>query len=119
MRTPPTGRRSCISGRQRAADAVGDAARLLGALDLEDEAGDDLPPAAADVVDRDDLSAGPNAAAGRHRGREADLVPAVVDTKGKPARCHQVPPQAVDQRQRQVAVSDGGAERALLLRSLD
>ena len=33
-------------------------AGLLVALDLEREAGDDLPPAAADLVDRDDLGAG-------------------------------------------------------------
>ena len=38
---------------QRAADAVGHAAGLLGALDLDGPALHDLPPAAAHVVDRD------------------------------------------------------------------
>jgi len=39
-------------GATRAGDAVTHEARLLVALDLEGEGGDDLPPAAADLVDR-------------------------------------------------------------------
>jgi hypothetical protein len=44
--------------RHHTGDAVADEARLLAALDLEGKAGHDLPPAAADLVDRDDLGLG-------------------------------------------------------------
>ena len=75
-----------LRSRQRAADAVADEARLLAALDLELEARHDVQPAAVELVDRDDLRAGADAAAGRHRRREADLVPAVVDAELEAAR---------------------------------
>jgi len=47
------------------------------ALDLEREAGNYLPPAAALLVDRDDLGATTDAGVNRDRGREADLVEAI------------------------------------------
>jgi hypothetical protein len=62
------------SRRHHAGDAVADEARLLVALDLEGEAGHHLPPAAADLVDGDDLGLGADLAVNRDRGREADLV---------------------------------------------
>ena len=62
--------RPSVGGRHHAGDAVADEAGLLVALDLEGEAGDDLPPAAADLVDRDDLGAcrGPWSRRGPGRG---------------------------------------------------
>ena len=47
-----------VGGRHHAGDRVADEAGLLVALDLEGEAGDDLVPAAALLVDRDDLGLG-------------------------------------------------------------
>ena len=102
-----------------AGDAVGDAAGLLGALDLDREAGDHLPPTVADLVELDDLGAGADARARRHRGLEADLVPAGVDAEDEAARLDQLQAEAVDHRQRQVAVGDGAAERTLVLCPLD
>jgi hypothetical protein len=63
-----------VSRRHHAGDAVTDEAGLLAALDLEGEAGDDLPPAAALLVDRDDLGAAADLGVDGDRGREADLV---------------------------------------------
>src|SRR5439155_4550020 len=50
---------------QRAPDGVADEAWLLVAVDMEREAGDDLVPAAALVVDGDDLGRRANLAARR------------------------------------------------------
>ena len=61
----------------------------------------------------------PGCGSGRHRRREADLVPAVVDAQLEAGRLEQPGAEAVDHRQRQVAVGDGGAERALGLGALD
>src|SRR4029453_15987384 len=107
------------SGLERATHAVGDAAGLLRALDLHGEPGNDLPPAAADLVHGDDLGSRPDAAAGGHRRWDADLAPAVVDSELEAGRCHQVTAKAVDQRQRQVAVRDRRAEGAFALHPLD
>jgi hypothetical protein len=63
-----------LLGRHHAGDGVAHEARLLVALDLEGEAGDDLPPAAALLVDRDDLGATADAGVDRDGGWEADLV---------------------------------------------
>src|SRR4029077_9804696 len=119
---PPTAStqlRLCGDGRHHAGDAVPDQAGLLVALDLEGEAGDDLPPAAADLVAGDDLDLGAHPGAGRHRGRKANLVPAVVDAEREAGRGDHVLAEAVDERERQVAVGDRRPERALGLGSLD
>src|SRR5512146_1750320 len=105
--------------RHHAGDAVADEARLLVALYLEGEAGHHLPPAAALLVDRDDLGPAADPAVDGDRGGEADLVPAVVDTEGEAARGDQVLAEAVDQRQGEVAVGDRRAEGALVLGLLD
>ncbi len=56
---------------------------------------------------------------GRHRRREADLVPAVVDAELDAGDREHLLAEAVDQRERQVAVGDRDAEGALGLRPLD
>src|SRR3954468_21463014 len=101
------------------ADALGHAGGLLVALDLDRPALGDLEPAIADVIDRQHLDAGPNAGAGRHRRREADLVPAIVDAELESGRLEQPAAEAVDRRERQVPMRDGGAEGTLLLGPLD
>ena len=93
------GRRACHSGLERclaggrhhAGDRVTDEARLLVAFDLEGEAGDHLMPAAALLVDRDDLGLGADLGVDGDRGGEADLVPAVVDAEGEAAGRRSVP----------------------------
>src|SRR5881227_1682202 len=105
-----------ISGsarRERSAHALPHTGGLLVALHLDGEAGDDLVPAAACVVDRDDLGARAHARAGRDGRRKAHLVPAVVDAERKSLRLDEVLAEAVDHRQRQVPVGHRGAERAL------
>src|ERR1044072_5415782 len=108
------------SGRRRhhAGDTVAHEARLLIALDLEGEAGDDLVPAAALLVDRDDLGAAADLGAHRNRGGEADLVPPVVDPQDEAGGGDQLLAEAVDEGEGQVAVGDRGAEGALVLRLL-
>ena len=54
-----------------------------------------------------------------HRRREADLVPAVVHAQLEALLHQQAVAEAVDRGQRQVAVGDRAAERALGLRALD
>src|SRR3954453_23932998 len=103
---------------QGPADALGHAGRLLVALDLDRPALRDLEPATADVLDREHLAARPHARAGRHRRREAHLVPAVVDAELEARRLEDAATEAVDQRQGQVAVRDRGPERALRLGAL-
>ena len=66
--------RPSARGRHHPRHRVTHKARLLVALHLEGEAGDYLPPAAAYLVDRDDLGAGADPGAGGDGGREADLV---------------------------------------------
>src|SRR5262249_37010780 len=85
----------------------------------EGEAGDDLVPAAADLVDGDDLGPGADASVDRDRGGKADLVPAVVDAEGEPGRGDQLLAEPVDQREGEVAVGDRRPERALRLGALD
>jgi hypothetical protein len=110
----------CSLGRRHyAGHAVAHEARLLAALDLEREAGHHLPPAAALLVDGDDLGLGADLGVDRDRGRKADLVPAVVDTEGEAAGGDQLLAEAVDERERQVAVSDRRAEGTFPLSSLD
>src|SRR5262249_52374859 len=106
-------------GGHHAGDTVADEARFLVALDLEREAGHDLPPAAADLIDRDDLGAGADAASRRDGCGEAELVPAVVDAECESGRGDQVVAEPVDEREGEVAVGDRRPERALLLRPLD
>jgi len=66
---------SLVAGRRHhAGDAVTDEARLLVALDLKGEAGDYLPPAAALLVDRDDLGSAADFGVDGDRGGEADLA---------------------------------------------
>ena len=77
------------------------------------------PPAAAHLVDRDDLGAAADPAVDRDRGREADLVPAVVDAEREAGRGDQLFAEAVDQREGEVAVGDRRPEGALGLRPLD
>jgi hypothetical protein len=104
---------SSAGGRHNAGDRVTDEAGLLVALDLEREAGHDLPPAAALLIDRDDLGAAANAGVDRDGGREADLVPAVVDAEGEAGRGDQLLAKAIDQGEGQVAMGDRRPERAL------
>src|SRR5215217_4639540 len=104
---------------QQADHRLGDAAGLLGALDFDRPLVDDLVPAAADLVDGDCLDAAPDPAAGRDRRREADLVPAVVHAELEAGRLEQLRPEAVDHRQRAVAVRDRRAEGAVGLGTLD
>jgi hypothetical protein len=61
-------------------------ARLLRALDLEREAGDQLVPTAALLVDRDDLGAAADAGVDRDRRGEADLVVVVSIVRSDPTR---------------------------------
>src|SRR3954452_13133800 len=105
---------------QHARDVLGHAGGLLRALDLDREALGDLPPAVADLVDGDDLGARPDARSARHRGGEADLVPAVVHAQLEPRGLEQLVTEvAVDQAQGQVPMSHRPPERALLLGALD
>src|SRR5215212_4035340 len=104
---------------QHAADGLGHAGGLLGAFHLDGPALGDLPPAVADLVDRDNLHACTDFGSARHRSREAHLVPAVVDPELEAAGSKHVLSKAVDQGQREVAVGDRAPERALLLRTLD
>src|SRR5690349_12739007 len=62
---------------EEAHERLGDADRLLAAVDLERERGRHLD-AAGDVVDGGDRRAHADSAADRERGREAHLVEAVV-----------------------------------------
>src|SRR4051812_4857120 len=101
------------------ADAVGDAYGLLGALGLDGEARYRLVPAAAEIGELDELQIAAHARAGQHGGGEADLVPAIVDAQPEAAPFGEVFAQAVDQRERQVAVCDRRAEGALGLGALD
>src|SRR6201999_3506639 len=117
-KSPPNGSAG-RGGGHHPGDGVADEAGLLAALELEREAGDDLVPAAANLLDGDDLDAAANPRVDRHRGRETDLVPAVVDAKGDASRSDQFFAEAVDQREGPVPVSDRRPERALLLGPLD
>src|SRR3954454_14913985 len=101
-----------------ATDALGHAGGLLVALDLDRPALGDLEPAVADVVDGQDLDARPQAGAGGHRGREANLVPAVVDAELEARRLEDPPPETVDHRESEVAVGDRSPEWALRLGAL-
>jgi hypothetical protein len=76
-------------------------------------------PAAAFLLDRDDLGAGADLGVNRHRGGEADLVPAVVDAEGEAGGLDQLAAEAVDEGEGEVAVGDRGAEGALGLGPLD
>src|SRR4029450_8374956 len=98
---------------------IADEARLLVALDLEPEARDNLPPAGADLVDRDDLGLGAHPRAGRPRPREPDLGPAVVDPERETGRGDQLGAKAVDEGEGEVAVGDRGPERTLVFGPLD
>src|SRR3954451_10420068 len=84
--------------------ALGHAGGLLVALDLDGPALRHLEPAVADVVHGQDLDARAEAGAGRHPGRGAGLVPAVVDAELEARRLEEPAPEAVDRRQGQVAV---------------
>src|SRR3954468_14813470 len=108
-----------LAGGERPSDALRDACRLLVALDLECETGHDLPPIPADLVHRNHFCLRAQLGAGRHRGREAHLVPAVVHAEHEALGLDQAEPEAVDHRERQVPVGDRRAERALGLRPLD
>src|SRR4051812_18365895 len=107
-----------LRGGKRPSDALRDACGLLVALYLDGESSHDLPPIPADIVYRNHFCLGPHARSGRDRRREADLVPAVVHAQREALRLDQAEPQAVDQREREVAVGDRGAERALGLGAL-
>src|SRR6476646_200767 len=91
---------------------------LLAAIDLDGETGDDLVPAAAFLLDGDDLRLAADLRVDRDRGREADLVPAVVDAEGEAGGADQLGAEAVDGGEGEVAVGDGGAVGALGLRPL-
>src|SRR5258705_2077012 len=95
--------------RHHAGDGVAHEARLLVALDLEGEAGHYLPPAAALLVDRDDLGAAADASVHRDGCGKADLVPSVVDAQGEAGGGDQLLSEAVDQGEGEVAVGDRGA----------
>src|SRR4051794_15378730 len=93
-----------LLSRQCSPDALGHASWFLVPLDFHREPGDDLVPTSPNVIDRNHFRARPHARAGRDRRREADLVPPVVDAQRKALGADQVPPEAVDHRQREVAV---------------
>src|SRR5436305_3843302 len=114
-----SGMEAVIGSYKGAPDALGHARGLLISLDLDRETCNHLMPAAAHVVDRHDLGAGADPRSRRHGRREADLVPAVVDAELEARRLDQAAPQAVDRRQREVAVGDGRPEGALGLGALD
>src|ERR671914_27116 len=71
---------------EHAADRLGHAGGLLGALDLHGPALRDLPPAVADLVHAERLHARADLRPGRDGRREADLVPAVVHAQLEAAR---------------------------------
>src|SRR6478672_6635807 len=73
-----------VIGGQHPGDAVADEGRLLAALDLDREPGDRLPPAAADLLEGDQLGFDLDRAAHRHRRRKPNLVPPVVDAEREP-----------------------------------
>src|SRR6516225_6496436 len=104
---------------QHATDAVGDAGRLLASIGLDREARDNLVPAAADLGHLHNLRITAQPRSHHHRGGKANLVPAVVDTQLEAAPLGQITAQAVDQRERQVAMGDRRAERALASGALD
>src|SRR5258708_18646682 len=89
---------------EHAADAVGDAHRLLPALGIDGEAGDDLVPSASHVGDLNDLRVAAQACSHDDRSWKADLVPAVVDAQRETAPIVQIVAQAIDQREGEVAV---------------
>src|ERR1700749_524346 len=95
--------------------AVPDETGLLLALDLEGEAGDDLIPTVAFLVDGDALRFGADAGVAGDRGGEADLVPAIVDAEGEAGGGDQFLAEAVDGGEGEVAVGDRGAVGALEL----
>src|SRR6201989_3022154 len=76
-----------------------DEARLRGAVDGDRELGPGLPPAALELGDGDEFGGRRDRAVDRTGGREADLVPAVVDAEGEAGRLHQAFAEAVGQRQ--------------------
>src|SRR5262249_48232254 len=98
---------------------VADEAALLVPLDLEREAGDDLVPTTALLLNRGERGLGAALGTDRARRREAALVPAVVDTEGKAGGGDQFFAEAVDEGEGQVAVGDRRAEGALCLGPLD
>src|SRR4051794_22565437 len=104
---------------QYATDRVADEAGLLVALNLEREARHDLEPTAAEIVDIGHLGGRADVAAGGHRRRKPDLVPAVVHAEHEAGRLDQSLAEAVDQAEREIAVRHCRAERALGLRALD
>ena len=71
-----------------------------------------------ELVEGDQLGGRGDLAVDRDRGREADLVPAVVDAEGEAGRLGQFFAEAVGQRQGQVAVGDRHAVGAFGLRPL-
>ena len=85
----------------------------LAALDLDGH-GDPGLHAALDLVGAGQLGPAPDAAAHRHRRREAGLVRAVVDAHRDVAHLEQVGEEGVDQREGEVAVGDRPAERPVL-----
>src|SRR4051812_18865778 len=104
--------------RKGSSHALGYACWLLVPLYFHREARHDLVPASPDVVRRNHFGARPQPGADGHRGREADLVPAVVDAEREPLGADQVLAEPVDHRERQVSVRDRGAEGAFGLRPL-
>src|SRR5215218_1503709 len=98
---------------QQATHGLRNAGGFLGALDLDGPPLGDLVPAVADLVHGQRLDARPDAAPRRYGGREANLVPAVVDAHLEAGRLHQPGTEAVDRREGQVAVGDRRAKRAL------
>src|SRR5829696_4045877 len=90
---------------------------LLLALDLDGPLLDELVPAVALLVDRERLEAGADPGAGRNRRRVSHLVPPVVDAHLEAVLgLEELLAEAVAEAERQVAVGDRGAERALVLR---
>src|SRR4029077_4016165 len=115
----PRPRRPDSAGRRhQPRHRFADEARLRGSLDRDRELGHRLPPAALELVEGDQLGGCRDLAVDRHRGREANLVPAVVHAEGESGRLRQFFAEAVGQRQGQVAVGDRRPVGALGLRPL-
>jgi hypothetical protein len=85
------------AGGGASAGSVEDLAELEdAALDLQGEAGDDPPPAIADLVDRDDLGLGANARVDRRRGGRRILLPFYeLSRQVQPADCQMIRPGGI------------------------
>src|SRR5690242_19326869 len=103
-----------MSGRRcHHVDDLGDECRLLGALDLDHEA-DDRLGADRDLVGLLERGDATYARVDRNGSREAQLVGAVVHAERQALHLVDLLAEHRQQREGEVAVGDGSAERALL-----